>query len=649
MNWVDLRLRWPYYLLILMSTFFTYYNSNFTNSTLFILALTFILFRSLIKYYIPIQKPWKFYLILAAIFVFYLRLNANSLLDLKDDYFFNVVSLHCLSCIFVLLLRDPRKFDSSYIFVFIFMLMVSGSYETDLKSYQYAIQIYLIASLAIFIAIKYAPSPKKKYIFRRFFWYLFTLALILTISEIFIMNNSRIDNYLNRFTKYNPITNKDTMSISSMEKSWSDNDEFNKVVLRAYSQVAPKHLRISTFDTFKNKEWSNTINENEIKLDSIKIDDDYITRLYSSDRPDLNKPDATVYLSMIASGQLLITDKTTWVKTSLSLKKIEGNGYISSYAGRSGYSLYYSKRRLPETSNILNYYRTDQLNLSKDENDYINDLSNSITKVSDSTIAKVTKIHQYLIANHAYEISPKIPKKEHPVLYFLKNKVDAHCQYFSSASVFLLRAQNIPCRIASGYLCMRYNTVGDYWVSKGIDSHAWVEYFDNGWKTFDPTEGARITDETKLFLKNFAGTYDYLDFKVTLWAWQILSGEFKEYLGRKWDNFIDLILENVNLIYFLALASLSYIFYVKFFRKNSAINGLLLIYAPPNANKKQLVKTYLKIIQTLKNKNINIDGKDTIADLIKKIMQSDLKKETKNRFIETLNTYQMNRFKPDST
>lgn len=648
MNWVDLRLRWPYYLLILLCTFFTFFNTKFVHPILFIMAIVFIVLRISVKYYIPIQKPWKIYLILAVIFVFYLRLNANSFTELSEEFVFAILSVHCLSCIFVLLMRDPQKYDSSYIFLFVYILLASYSMNTGRASYIYAIEVYILASISVFIAIRYSVTPMKKHPIRRFVWYLFTLGLILICSAIFELNSSRIENYLNRFTQYNTGSNKDSMSISSMENIWNNNDELNKIILRAYSKEAPKHLRVSTFDSFRNKDWFNTITGNDVKLDSAKIDDYFFTRIFSSSRPNFESPDCTIFLSMMASGQILTTDKTTWIKTNSPLKRMEANGYIGSYAGRSGYNLYHTNKRPQTVPKTIDNYKTAQLNLSPEDEKYIKDLSDSITHPSDSINTKVAKIHQYLLSNHAYDIKPKIPKTENPILYFLRNKSNAHCQYFSSASVFLLRAQNIPCRIASGYLCVRYNNFGEYWISKGIDSHAWVEYYDNGWQTFDPTEGARITDETKLFMDGFASTYDYISFKVSLWAWQIFSGEFKEYLGKKWDDLIDIIIANVNLIYFLATTSLLYILYVKFYKHRFKTNELLLVYSPPNANKKQIVAAYLKILQILKNKDINIETKDTIDNILKKIDSSDLNQETKNQFIQIINTYQMNRFKPDS-
>lgn len=647
MNWLEFRLRWPYFLLVIFCSFCTYFNSNFKSSILFLLTLSFLLFRICSKYYIPIQKPWKIYLILAVCFVFYLRLNANSFQEMAYEYILDILSIYCLACIFILLLRDPKIYDSSYIFVFNFLMLVGGSIATNKAPKIYAIEVYIITSLTIYTAIRCAPTPKINFPIRRFLWFLFTLVLIITISTIFELNNSRIENYFNRFTSYSSMSNKDTMSISSMEKIWNNNDELNKIVLRAYANEAPKHLRISTFDTFKNKDWTNTINDHDTKLDSIKIDGKFYTRLYNSPKPDFEKSDCTVYLTMMSSGQILTTDQTTWIRSNMPLKRLEANGYLGSYAGRSGYSLYHTEKRSVEKPKILDFYGMSQLNLSDKDQQYILNLSNSITSLNDSIETKVKKIHQYLLANHSYEINPKLPIVTNPIIYFLQNKTNAHCQYFSSASIFLLRAQNIPCRIASGYLCMRYNNFGEYWVSKGIDSHAWVEYYDNGWQTFDPTEGARITDETQKYLKFFSGTYDFIDFKVTLWAWQILSGEFKEYLGKKWDQLIDIILENVNLIYFLAISTLLFIVYLKFFRKGKGSNTLLLVYTPPNANKKQIVAAYLRILQILKNKNITWDTKDTLEALIKKIENSDLNNETKINFVEIITNYQLNRFKPD--
>jgi hypothetical protein len=648
MNFKDFRLRWPYYLLLLLTTYFIYINSDSKEYELILTSIFFVIFRISFKYYWNIEKPWKLYLFLAVILAFYTKLYVSEVFGKSDKYIFTLLSFYCLICIFILLMRNPQKYDSAFVMVFNFAMLAIGSAFTTQSQNLYSIEVYILTALSIIISIFYSKNLIEKFYIKRTGWFIITIGVILIIVRIFDLNNSRIENYFNSFSIFNQGSNYDNMSLSSLEKSWKNKDELNKVILRAECKEAPKYLKITTYDSFANNEWKNSIVGKDVKLDSININDSYYTRLFNSPKPNFDEPDCTVYLSLSTSGQLLLKEDTTWVKTSWPLKKMEGNGYLPSNSGRGGYALYNTSKRESDKPIDLEIYNFKKLLLPENELQYIKQLSDSMVNAEDTKEIKIKKIHSYLIKNHAYDLYFTPPKQTNQVIYFLKNKSSAHCQYFSSSAVFLLRAQNIPARIVNGYLCIRYNSVGRYWISKGIDAHAWVEYYDNGWKTFDPTDGARITDDTKQVLRNFDGAFDFIDYKLNLWAYQLMTGVFKRYLERIWEQIVEILLNNIKLIYFLAFASLSYIIYAKFIRVKILSNSRLLLYSPPNNQKKQIIQDYLNALKVLNNKEIKIEGKDTIDAMIDKIKISNLSDDLKLNIINTLVTYQNQRYLPET-
>lgn len=79
---------------------------------------------------------------------------------------------------------------------------------------------------------------------------------------------------------------------------------------------------------------------------------------------------------------------------------------------------------------------------------------------------------------------------------FLRTRV-GYCEYFATAMVMLLRTQQVPARIAMGYLPGRQKAKGEWEVSRAA-AHAWVEvYFPSyGWIRFDPTPGNRENGQT---------------------------------------------------------------------------------------------------------------------------------------------------------
>ncbi len=63
------------------------------------------------------------------------------------------------------------------------------------------------------------------------------------------------------------------------------------------------------------------------------------------------------------------------------------------------------------------------------------------------------------------------------------------CQDFTHTTLSLLRAAGVPARYVSGYLHTEEPSVGETVVG---ESHAWVEYWDDGWHAVDPTNDRAV-------------------------------------------------------------------------------------------------------------------------------------------------------------
>lgn len=63
------------------------------------------------------------------------------------------------------------------------------------------------------------------------------------------------------------------------------------------------------------------------------------------------------------------------------------------------------------------------------------------------------------------------------------------CEHYASSFVFLMRAAGIPARVVVGYQGGEKSPLGDYWLVRQMDAHAWAEVWlpGQGWVNVDPT------------------------------------------------------------------------------------------------------------------------------------------------------------------
>lgn len=122
-----------------------------------------------------------------------------------------------------------------------------------------------------------------------------------------------------------------------------------------------------------------------------------------------------------------------------------------------------------------------------------------------------------------------------PVEDFVLNHRTGHCEYFATALTLMLRSQQIPARLVVGYHGGEYNALGNYYLVRQRDAHAWVEvwlepeevalvgkgglpYGDvsrGGWLRLDPTPGGGEANTQGMVWNRFDDVMEYAEF---LWS-----------------------------------------------------------------------------------------------------------------------------------
>lgn len=125
------------------------------------------------------------------------------------------------------------------------------------------------------------------------------------------------------------------------------------------------------------------------------------------------------------------------------------------------------------------------------------------------------------------------PLGRHTVDEFLFRTKAGFCEHYSSSFVVTMRAAGIPARVVTGYVGGYRNPIGDYWLVRRSDAHAWSEVWltGRGWVRIDPT--AAVAPER---------IYDTIDDRVP-GAFGGFSGlgpvfDVGDWLRRGWNDFV---------------------------------------------------------------------------------------------------------------
>lgn len=82
-----------------------------------------------------------------------------------------------------------------------------------------------------------------------------------------------------------------------------------------------------------------------------------------------------------------------------------------------------------------------------------------------------------------------------PIVWFLTQNREGHCEYFASALAAMLRSVGIDARVITGYVATDYNEATSGYIVRANNAHAWVEAetLPGDWRILDPTPPAELT------------------------------------------------------------------------------------------------------------------------------------------------------------
>ena len=153
-------------------------------------------------------------------------------------------------------------------------------------------------------------------------------------------------------------------------------------------------------------------------------------------------------------------------------------------------------------------------------------------EAGDDDAAVVRRALGWIRREFAYSISAP-PLGRNAVDEFLFDTRTGYCEHYAGAFVVLMRAAGIPARVVTGYAGGYRNPLGDYWLVRNSDAHAWAEVWlpVRGWVRVDPTAAVAPERVFDTIADRQPGRIAGLDALVPMF-------NASDWLRRGWNDFV---------------------------------------------------------------------------------------------------------------
>lgn len=281
--------------------------------------------------------------------------------------------------------------------------------------------------------------------------------------------------------------------------------EPNEIALRIHADVAPGYLRGHAFDLYRRRQWFPAGGSRDFS--DVASIQDRVFAPSAAGTTILSEPlnraltrfglveqanDRTINLEIHndpLKGQLVFLPLTTrWLEARSSELVVTHHGIVRlgvdvTKPYIAGVGLFSLREQLdPDRREVL-------LQVPDSIAREVNRVADQVCAQSTTSTAKATAISQFFQQQFTYSLnSTKPPRRRDPLGYFLETKHGAHCEYFASATVMILRSAGVPARYVTGYVADEFVEDEEMWVARNGDAHAWAEAYDDVSERWFPVE-----------------------------------------------------------------------------------------------------------------------------------------------------------------
>ena len=314
-----------------------------------------------------------------------------------------------------------------------------------------------------------------------------------------------------------------------------------EVALTVFSVPMPGYLRGNAFDTYRRRQWQTVQTDFILSTSNPEILDRNISPSKTSSRKSLadnqsltlstfllEEPEgATAELEIhndpMKGTVVFLPQATSWIEAKSNELTLTPHGIVRLGVDMSEPYIAVAGSQPPQEA-MSAERKTLLLNLPPTMDQYLLDYSSKRWGSLETFGEKTTAVSNYFRDNFEYSLDlPERRRGYDPIVNFLDTGHAAHCEYFATATVFLLRSLGIPARYITGYVVDEFDSDSEAWVARNLDAHAWVEAYDEvtqRWYAVESTPGRQymtiasgdqLDEGDGLFNVFYAGGDDYGD------------------------------------------------------------------------------------------------------------------------------------------
>jgi transglutaminase-like putative cysteine protease len=426
------------------------------------------------------------------------------------------------------------------------------------------------------------------------------------------------------------------------------------IVIRAISKDEPGYLRGKTYTSYSSGQWRQTKDPQEMTM-RLRDSEGKDYRTFSINKKAKSKHSIEILISskLVSKSLFLPGDFTQIDIIANSLRYTrDGNVSLEDWITDGGYTIYRSKNisdsswPKPVKPDMAVYTQLPE-NIIKEIDPILAELP--ALKAPDTDDQKrIFILLKYFQDNFKYKIREQPANPIDPVLSFLKETHEGHCELYATSMILLLRRLGIPARYVTGFICAEPHPMGYYYVARVGNAHAWVEAFDRDkgkWLLIEPTPPSGAPN----YKHEWSTVESWIDIIKKAFQ-QLLSNMRRGYFAQAIIGFFVAIWHFIVIIFWhsvrgsiltvitIALA----IHYIRRWRKNRQVKS---DFATPDEMFVELGKSYQKIQKQLKSKyELDLSISSTINDFVIELSKSEMPELQKISLIKLLRKYEAMRY-----